>query len=328
MKKFFLLLAVLSFSAVVIFPISASAKEKQNIDLKSLTMVTSPIGGVWYTAGAKIGEIFQNTFNLRVTVDVGSSAQNVIRVNAGKDADFGMASTPEVWNGYHGLAPFKTKLKNIRLLGTLGQWCFQVLVRKGSGIHSWKDLRTKHYAPAAVGSGSEILSRYILKEEGLSYEKVREAGGTIEFRSFSNSVQAMKDGNLDAMAISSLYPVPIYQEYLLTNKGYFLSISKSLQKKLIAKYPAYIPAVIPAGTYKGQNKPIETLSYYAVFVVRADLPDSVVYKLTKALYQNQSKIQGLMAGLKGFGVKNATEWRRIPFHPGAIKYFKEVGVWK
>ena len=328
MKKLLILFAAVSFLVTILIPLNALSETKKNIGIKELTMVTSPIGGVWYTAGAKIGEIFQRELDLKVTVDVGSSAQNVRRIDAGKDADFGMGSTPEVWNSYNGLPPFKQKHTNIRLLGVLGQWCFQVLVREGSGITSWADLKTKRYAPAAAGSGSEVLSRYILDEVGLSYAKIKSAGGAIEFRSFSESKEAMKDGNLDAMAISSLYPVPLYQEYLLRHKGYFLPVNEELQKKIIKKHPAYIPAVLPAKVYKGQDKAFPTLSYYAVFVIRADLPESVVYELTKTLYEHQGEISGLMAGLKNFGVQNATSWNKIPFHPGAKKYFKEVGVWK
>jgi TRAP transporter TAXI family solute receptor len=328
MKKFINFFGIIGFLVIIMIPVNGFSQAKQDIAIKELTMVTSPIGGVWYTAGAKISEIFQKDFNLRVTVDVGSSAQNVRRINAGKDADFGMASTPEVWNSYNGMAPFKGKHTNVNLVGSLGQWCFQVLAREGSGISSWKDFKNKRYAPAAVGSGSEILSRYIFEEIGLSYDIIRKAGGAIQFRSFSDSVEALKDGNLDAMAMSSLYPIPNYEQYLLTNKGYFLPVEEALQKKIVQKYPAYMPAVMPAGIYRSQDKPVPTLGYHAVFIARADLPESAVYKLTKSLYQHQNEISGLMAGLKNFGIKEALQWNRIPFHPGAKKYFKEVGIWK
>lgn len=328
MKKFMLFFAAISFLVTVLSPVETLSQTKKDIEVKSITMVTSPIGGVWYTAGAKIAEIFTRDFNLSVTVDVGSSAQNVRRINAGQDADLGMASTPEVWNAYNGIEPFKGKHTNVNLLGVLGQWCFQVLVREGSGIHSWNDFRNKRYAPAAPGSGSEILSRNIFELIGLSYDTIRKAGGAIEFRSFSEATEAMKDGTLDAMAMSSLFPVPNYEEYLLMNKGYFLPVEGALQKEILGKYPAYIPAVIPAGVYKGQKNPISTIGYNAIFIVRADLPESVVYKLTKSLYEHQAEISGLMVGLKDFGVKDALSWNKIPFHPGAKKYFQEAGIWK
>jgi TRAP transporter TAXI family solute receptor len=327
MKKFVFLFC-LGFMVFIIVPADVSSQGKKDIGIKTLTIVSGPVGGAWYPIGAKMGEFFEKDFNIKVTVDVGGSAQNVRRVDAGRDADIGPASTPEVYNAYNGLAPFNKKHTNVNLIGCLTPYYFQVLVREGSGINSWKDFWNKRYAPGMAGTGSEILSRYILQEVGLSYDTIRKAGGAIEFRDYTSAADAMKDGNLDAMAQSMLYPIPNYEEYLLRSKGYFLQVEEPLRTKIVQKYPAYSPAELPAGVYRGQNLPVPTIYYWAVFIVRADLPESVVYELTKSLYKHEGEIRGLMAGLKGFGVQNALKWKNIPIHPGAKKYFQEIGIWK
>lgn len=138
----------------------------------------------------------------------------------------------------------------------------------------------------------------------------------------------MKDGNLDIMAASMNFPIPVYEEYLLTNKGYFLPVEDSIRAKVCQKYLAYSQTDMPAGVYKGQNSPIPTFYYWSVLVVRADLPESVVYELTRTTYRNDKEIRALMAALKDFSTQNALKWSHIPVHPGAKKYFKEVGIWK
>ena len=319
---------IVSFLVNVSITVVASAQTKKDIGIKSVTIASGPVSGMWYPAAAKMGELFEKEFNLKVTVDIGGSAQNIRRVDAGRDADIGFASTPEVYNAYNGLAPFTKKFTNFNLLGCFSPYYYQVLVREGAGIQTWKDLRNKRFSPGNAGTGSEILSRNILEEVGLNYDTIRKAGGNIEFRDYSSSVEAMKDGNLDIMAASMNFPIPVYEEYLLRNKGYFLPVEESIRTKIVQKYPAYSSTDMPAGVYKGQNSPVPTFYYWSVFVVRADLPESVVYELTKAIYKNEKDFRGLMAALKDFSTQNALSWNRIPVHPGAKKYFKEVGVWK
>jgi TRAP transporter TAXI family solute receptor len=323
-----IMLSILGIVVVLSITVGAFAQAKKEIGVKTVTIASGPVSGMWYPAGAKMGELFEKEFNLKVTVDIGGSAQNIRRVDAGRDADIGFASTPEVYNAYNGLAPFTKKHTNFNLMGCYTPYYYQVLVREGSGIHSWKDLKNKRFSPGNAGTGSEILSRNILEEVGLNYDMIRKAGGNIEFRDYAGSTEAMKDGNLDIMAASMNFPIPVYEEYFLRGKGYFLSVEESIRTKVSQKYPAYSPTDMPAGVYKGQNSPVPTFYYWSVFVVRADLPESVVYELTKATYKNDKEIRSLMAALKDFSTQNALKWSHIPVHPGAKKYFKEVGVWK
>jgi TRAP transporter TAXI family solute receptor len=306
----------------------ASAQTKKDLGIKTLTIASGPVSGLYYPTAAKIGELYEKAFNLKVTVDIGGSAQNVRRVDAGKDADIGIAATPEIFNAYNGIAPFNKKFTNIRLLGCWNFSHFQVLVREGSGIRAWRDFKNKRFTPGPAGAGSDILARYILEEEGITYDTIRKAGGNVEFRDFSGATEAMKDATLDAIATTMSYPVPVFDEYLLNNKGYLMPTEESLLKKISQKYPAYSQSIIPAGVYKGQNSPVPTFAYWINFIVRADLPESVVYELTKTIYDNDTAIASLMAAMKDFSKKNALKWNEIPIHPGAQKYYKEIGLLK
>jgi len=310
-------------------PVNVSSEPKKDIGVKTLTIVSGPVGGSWYPIGAKLGEIFQSEFDLRATVDVGGSAENVRRVNAGRDADVGLATVAEMTNALRGAPPFKGKHTNFNILGCLMAYTYQVMVREGSGITSWKDLENKRIAPGKAGLGGEILTTRILKEVGLNYDTIRKAGGAVEHRNYRAAVEAMKDGHLDAIMITMPFPIPLYEEYLLTNKGYLLPLEDPLRSKVIQKYQIYNATELPAGTYKGQNSPVSTINYWNAFIVRADLPESVVYELTKAVWKHEGDIRDIMAGLKSFSVSNClTCAKGIPIHPGAKRYYKEVGRWQ
>jgi hypothetical protein len=327
MRKMTVFLVVM-LCFIVAVPLGALSQDKKDIGLKTFTIVSGPPTGAWYPVGAKIGELIGKNCDVKVTVDVGGSAQNVRRVDAATDADMGLASTPEVWYATKGMSPFKKEYKNVTVLGALVPYYFQVLVREGSGIHEWKDMRDKRYSPSKAGTGSEMLSRIILQEAGLDYSSIRKAGGAIEFRGYGPAAEAMKDGNLDAMAASLVYPYGVYTEYLMRNKGYFLPVEGKFRDKIIEKYPAYSAGVIPANVYKGQTEPLETIYYYSVLIIRKDLSESAVYEITKVIYENDQQIRDLMAGLKLFSKEHATDWSAVGFHPGAKKYYQEAGVWK
>lgn len=310
-------------------PVNGSSEPKKDIGVKTLTIVSGPVGGSWYPIGAKLGEIFEKEFNLKATVDVGGSAENVRRVDAGRDADFGLATVAEMTNALRGVSPFKKKLTNFNLLGCLMAYTYQVMLREGSGITSWKDLKNKRIAPGKAGLGGEILTRRILKEVGLSYDSIRKAGGAIEHRNYRAAVEAMKDKHLDAIMITMPIPIPLYEEFLLTNKGHLLPLKGSLRSKVIQTYKIYNATEVPAGTYKGQNSPVPTVNYWNGFIVRADLPESVVYELTKAVWKHEGEIRDIMAGLRSFSVRNCLKCAKgIPIHPGAKRYYKEVGKWQ
>lgn len=329
MKKLFSISCIFIITFLVCGVSAQTPTKPLDLGIKTLTIASGPVGGSWYPLGAKLGEIIERDLMIKVTVDIGGSAENVRRVNAGKDADIGLASTPEVWSAYHGYAPFNKVHSNISLIGYTYSIQYQVLARKNSGIRTWKDVSGKKISPGKAGLGGEILTRYVLEEYGLSYEKIRASGGSVEFRGYSEATEAMKDGNIDLIAVTSVYPFPSFDEYLLTHEGIFINLDMDVAKRIIEKNPPYSFAEVPANTYKGRDSKISTIGYGSVIIVRSDLPEHVVYPITKSIFKNEKEIQKIdPASQREFSLKNALFWNKIPVHPGAKRFFVEAGVWK
>jgi TRAP transporter TAXI family solute receptor len=329
MKKLYCISCISIIIFFVCEVLAQTPTKPLDLGIKTLTIASGPVGGSWYPLGAKLGAIIERDLKIKVTVDIGGSAENVRRVNAGKDADMGLASTPEVWNAYHGYAPFNKIHSNISLIGYTYSIQYQVLARKNSGIRTWKDVLGKKISPGKAGLGGEILTRYLLEEYGLSYEKIRASGGSVEFRGYSEATEAMKDGNIDLIAVTSVYPFPSFAEYLLTHEGTFIDLDMDVAKRIIEKHPAYGFAEVPANTYKGRDSKISTIGYGSVIIVRSDLPEHLVYLITKSIYKNEKELQQTdAASRREFNFKNALLWNKIPVHPGAKRFYAEASVWK
>jgi TRAP transporter TAXI family solute receptor len=97
---------------------------------------------------------------------------------------------------------------------------------------------------------------------------------------------------------------------------------------LTRKYPFLSPAVVPPNTYKNQSSGVKTIAVSAVLIVGSDLKEEVIYKLTRTLFENQAELATAHAKGKELNLKTATKGVSIPFHPGAIKYYKEKGALK
>ena len=136
----------------------------------------------------------------------------------------------------------------------------------------------------------------------------------------------MKDGKIDAFFCTAGAPTTAVMELSTTNDIVVLNVDGAEAEKLIADYPFYTTYTIPAGTYKGMDEDTTTVAVKATLIVSNDLPEDAVYNLTKALFDNKADIEAGHTKGSELDPEYAVEGVSVPFHPGAEKYFKEIGV--
>jgi len=308
---------------------ASTAFSAETSDPKILTIASGPIRGSWYPMGGVFADIVSKNVGVKITVDIGGGVENVKRINSGADAQIGFAMTPALLDGWKGNFPFKKPHQNVRLITYMTGMYVQFVALKKSGITSWGDLQGKRFSPGNKGLGVEVLTQLILKEMGQSYDSINKSGGKVLFFSRSEAISAMRDGRLDANVVTAIYPHPSFEELQLTRDLVIVPIDTKIRAQVIEKYPAYSAFELPANTYKGQTNSVPTLTYSTVLIVNKDLSEDLVYKITKSLFEQIDKMQAVTKGLKkDFSLKSALSWKGIPHHPGAIKYFKEAGIWK
>lgn len=319
MKK---LLGLLLAGALIFGALTAQAA-----DSKRLTLATGGTSGVYFPLGGAIANALGSKSNgdLSVTAQAtGASGENMRLIQSG-DVDIAIVQNDVADAAYNGTAPFKPdqKLDGVRALGRLYPEYLHVVASKNSGIQSLEDFKGKKISVGARGSGNELNCRQIFDFYGLNYKNLEPI-----FLPYGETADQFKDRQIDGFVFTIGTPNPAIQDITTTQDVTFVPLEGAKADEVIAKFPFLVKDAIPAGTYKGQENDVPTLSVQAILVANKDMPDDVAYEVTKLLYENAGDIA--KAHNKGAEIKidSATDGITIPLHPGAEKYLKEKGIIK
>jgi TRAP transporter TAXI family solute receptor len=309
----------LGLIVLFIFPFASFGQEK--VDIR---MMTGPMGGAWVPLGGAIAELIQkNIAGTTVSVSPGGGIANVVGVQEGK-ADIGFGNSSSSVDGIMGREPFKAPTKNVTQLANLYPQFFQMVVLEDSGIKSPADLKGKGICPGPKGHTGELLSQQVLQLYGLSYKDMAK----VNHVSYSDAVSLMKDGHAQGYLLGTTIPASSILDLATTKKIRLLSLPEDKIRELQRMNGGYIRRIIPSGTYPGVNYDVVTVGYFTHLVISAKLPEPLVYNITKVLSENVERLADVVKDMKGVTVKDLALDIGVPFHPGALKYYKEKGVIK
>lgn len=316
-------IALLFFVMFAVLAISTPSAAAEKMDIR---WGTAPAGGLWQVLGtAMLEDVLKKNPNIKgSTVPVGGYA-NVIGVAGGK-LNVAFSFSDVVNDAWEGTGAFegKQKIRNIRVLGTLFAEPMQFAVFADSGITSIQQLKGKKVTPGPKGSAVEQVTRRILAAYGITYKDVQP-----QMVSFEDGAQLMIDNHLDAI----LYGAMVYPAPTLTNVNSFrqirlLSISDDVIKKLVKEHKGLEPYTLPANSYKGVNYPVKGIASFCNIIVREDMPEDVVYSITKTIAENYDRYVKMAKAMSLGKLRDMPNDPGIPLHPGAVKYYKEKGWMK
>jgi TRAP transporter TAXI family solute receptor len=286
-----------------------------------VTVLTGGSSGVYFPLGGAMAKIFQDKLGATATSQsTGASAENAKKLNQ-KKAELGFLMGDTAADAYKGEDSFAESgaQENLRAVAALYPNYLQIVALKESGIEKITDLKGKAVAVGAPGSGTEISARRVLEAYGLSYEDVNE-----DFLSFSEGVEGIKNGTVDAVVISSGLPNSGILELATTKEVKIIEIEASIIEKLAEKYPAFFASSVPSGTYTGLDKEVSTIAVNNVLMTHKDVSEEMVYELTKAIFENVQVLKDTHNAAKNIALEDAQNGLPAPLHPGAEKYYKEV----
>ncbi len=290
-----------------------------------INILTGGTSGVYYPLGVALSQIYSKAIpEAKSSVQATkASAENLNLIQAGRgELAFTLGDAlSDAWKG-NADAGFKTPLKKLRAVAAIYPNYIQIVASADSGIKTLADLRGKRVSVGAPKSGTEINARAILKGAGLSYADL----GRVEYLPFGESVELMKNRQIDATLISAGLGVSAIRDLATSVKMVVVSIPPAVVAKI--NDPAYQAAVIPANTYEDQTTDVPTVAIGNVLVTRADLPADTVYKMTKAMFTHLPELVAAHSAAKAIKLENAVKGLPIPLHPGAAKYYREVGLIK
>jgi uncharacterized protein len=287
-----------------------------------LILATGGTAGTYYPFGGAMAKIWNSKIpGINVTAQAtGASAENIRLMNK-KEVELALVQSDTIDFAYNAKEAFKERLTKMNAIAVLYPEVIQIVVRGDTNIKGFADLKGAKIGVGAPGSGTEANFRQLLEVYGMKKDDVK-----AQYLSFSESAEQFKDKHIAAFIVTAGVPNAAIMDVAVMQNIRILSVPDDRIARLTKKYPFLSPAVIPANTYKNQSADVKTVSVSAVLIVSSDLKEDVVYKLTKALFENQADLAAAHAKGKELNLKTAVKGVSIPFHPGAIKYYKEKGA--
>ena len=281
--------------------------------------------GTYYSYGGVIANVISEKVpNVKLTVQsTGASKANIFSLDD-NEAQIGFVQNDVMDYAMKGESLFKEDgaITSFAAVAALYPETCQIVGAKG--LTSVADLKGKNVSVGDAGSGVEFNATQILAAYGIDINK----DITKHNLSFGDSAEALKDGKIDAFFCVAGAPTTAITELATTNEISILSVDKEHADQLKKDYPFYSDITIPANTYKGVTEDVQTVAVKATIICRKDLPEDAVYNLVKGIFDNKDMIAESNAKGKMLDPKYAVEAISVPFHPGAEKYFKEIGVLK
>jgi len=310
-------------------------------DIKFFRIGTGGTAGTYYPIGGLIANAISNPPGSRACADGGScgvpglvatavasngSVANINGITSGQ-MESGFTQSDVAFWAYTGTGVYegKPKVADLRLIANLYPETIHVVARKGAGIKSVADLKGKRVSLDEPGSGTLVDARIILAAYGITEKDIK-----AEYLKPNQAGDKMKDGGLDAFFFVGGYPTGAISELASAGGGIELvPVAGPETDKLLKEYGFFAPDTIPANTYKGVDA-VKTIAVGAQWVTSTKQPDALIYEVTKAMWNDNTRKQLDAGHAKGKAIQSslATAGAGIPFHPGAEKFYKEKGMLK
>ena len=307
---------------------AAGANETKVEDPKFISLAGGSVGGGWYVLCGVIAEMLTPVFpGSNVKVTTGGSVSNPTSVSLGK-VEIAATQDNIYADALSGSGPYVEdgKVANISGLARLGEIYMSVFLVEENSKYESIDQIIENEMPirlvtAVQGSSPALATDRVLETYGISAAKIKEWGGSVTYVSYSEATSLMKDGHADAYC-GPIMPATI--ELAVTKDLRPLPLSQNTISSLCDTYK-YGRSTIPAGTYDFIKEDLDVITENPILVIKSDMPDEVVYKITKTICESPEKIQGSSNTYKTWTPELASQISGGPIHPGALKYYQEMG---
>lgn len=290
----------------------------------SLNMATGGTSGTYYGFSGVVAQVLNEKLadTLNVTVQsTGASAANIDLIDTGAD-QLAIVQNDVMYYAYTATDMYdgKTPLESYSAVMSCYPEYVQIIANKS--ITSIADLAGKKVSVGDAGSGVEFNARQILAAYGIDID----SDITKNNQSFADSADSLKNGTIDAAFVVAGYPTTAVSELASTYDFNILTIDQEHADALMSDYGFYTYGVIPGGTYSCVADDVSAVAVMATIIARNDVPEDVIYALVQGIFDNQDEIATAHAKGAELSTETAVSGIDIPFHPGAVKYFTEIGA--
>lgn len=296
-----------------------------------LKFVAGPPGGTWFSLAGTMSDLLTKAV-IPTTSSTGGGVSNVVNLHQGK-ADLGLSAAVLGIPAQNGTEPFKEALPNAHCLANLYKQYYYFVIRADyatkHGVKTMADVFTKklpiRLATLKPGTVSEFVVRQSFIAAGSSYADIEARKGKVEYASYEDGANLLSDNHIDAFVFTVSNPASVILQIETQLDVKILPVDQAILDKMKADWGT-TTHIIPKGMYKCTVEDIPVIGDYTNLLVRGDLPEDLVYKLTKTLFENRETLVQSIKALEEFNTKDGSSDTVFPIHPGAAKYYREVGV--
>ncbi|MDB5771282.1 MAG: family transporter solute-binding subunit [Burkholderia sp.] len=287
-----------------------------------LRLMTGPQGGVWVPLGGSLKNMWEKAIpGLTVQPLPGAGIANVRGIDEGK-ADVGFGNSITSVDGINGAPPYPQKVTKVCQIANLYPQYFQIVALADSGINTIADMKGKAIAVQPKGNTAELISQHMLKVGGLSTQTTKVS----YVNSYTDAASLLKDGHAHVFTLGTTIPASSVMDVAAGRDIRMVPMTADQVAAMRKINPGYTKGAIKAGTYPKQHKDVDAIVYSAHLVAACSLPEQQVYTMVKTMVANLPDLVAINKAMDGLTPKMMAEDIGVPFHPGAAKFYKEVGA--
>lgn len=292
---------------------------------KPISLGSGSVGSSHYSIMSGVAALITKQLGINATTEATKWSADNVDLLRNKEIEFSSCTSDAVYDAWKGEDYFKGKPQRfIRIIHSGYTSCATTITRADSGIKTHADLKGKRfYAWMPTSPIYQRWCKVILEANGLNKDNLN----LMNVVSTPEAVTALTEKRCDAVLIVGSIPTAAVIELTNTIPCRILPIGEKEIKVMKEGYPFVYPLTLPANTYKGQDREMYIQGAKTHIICREDLPDELVYRITKVLMENPKDVGAIHPAAKEIMVKNFFGNIQAPFHPGAIMYYKEIGVW-
>ena len=313
---FSVLICIVAFLCHVV-----SAKEAKD----ELIWGTTTAGGAWQLLGAAMLEdVKKSNPKINGSCLPSTTTTTILAVHQGKFS-LGFTLTDTLADAWEGEGYFKQfgKIQDVRIINVQYPQVTQIVVWADSKVKTIDSLKGMRVSPGAKGVSCDLELQRVLQLYGLSYKDMQ-----VRFLSWEETAQQMIDGHIDVFSCTTCsYPFGPIVNIASQRPIRFLLLPDD-KIAAICKFKGVEPYTMPAGVYQGVDYPVKGFAVRSVLIVRKDMPDELAYSIAKALTENYKKYPVVLKAMESVKLNDVAKDVGFPYHPGAVKYYREHGLMK
>lgn len=310
-------------------PLATLVAPSRPLAAELVPVYTPPPGGTYFVLGAGMVTV-SNRFltDQKYVQEQTTGSMDIMRKMMARAAEnkpaFGMCGSPDGWNAYKGQGDYVGKpFGTLRAVVSGPGTDVYLVVPADSPIKSYADVKGKRIGMGGPGSTPANTAHFLLDHAGVTKKDFKP-----HYYTYKETSEGIQDGSLDGGFLAGSYPVAAMSEISSRKDVRIVPYDEESLKKITLEYPYYYRNVVKAKAYKGVEQDTPVMGFGGNMWTHAGVSDDMVYKFTKNLFEHKEDFYSIHPAAKWITTQTAMFGMAIPYHPGALKYYKEIGVAK